>query len=148
MGSVVRAFECTLEIQHEVRLYFSLTQFHILKSQAAQAICRQRRSVPLRCRKEEGWRKEYGRVLSTPGRIRQAQSRVLPAVLSDRRQQGSSGQTVLSTASTGATNSEQGHTLWTENRRRSRIGTGRDNWEGTADREKLVKLQSQDRCDV
>ena len=65
-------------------------------------------------------------VLSTSGRIRQAQSRVLPAVLSHRRQQGSSGQTVLSTASTGAMNSEQGCTLWAENRRRSRIGTGRE----------------------
>ena len=34
MGSAVRAFECILEIQHKVRLYLSLTQFHILKSQA------------------------------------------------------------------------------------------------------------------
>lgn len=112
----MRAFECTLEIQHKVRLYFPLTQFHILKSQACTSHMQAAQICTL----------EYGRVLSTPGRIRQAQSRVQPAVRSHRRQQDSPGQTVLSRASTGATNPEQGRALWAKNRRRRRIRTGRE----------------------
>lgn len=105
----MRAFECALEIQHEVRLYFSLTQFHILKLQACTSHTQAAQICPLEAQERgrlEGT--EYRRVLSTPDRTRQGQPGLLPAVQSHRRQQDSAGQPVLSTHSTSAVNSGQG----------------------------------------
>lgn len=51
--------EESLHIQHKVRLYFSLTQFHILKSQACTTYMQAAQICTLEAQERGRWREEF-----------------------------------------------------------------------------------------
>lgn len=101
-------FEYTLQIQHKVRLYFSLTQFLILKSQActshlqAAQIC----ALEVLDRRRLQGRQHIGQ--SSLQKAGQNRPRLSSWPLcGDTQSNRTAEQNVLSTDSTGAVNSEQ-----------------------------------------